>query len=396
LRALISRALLNNSSLRATIANVAAARALYRVAASAEVPTLAGTAAATVSRGSNATPDTYTVNAGLSGFEIDLFGRLRNQTAAAFETYLATESGARAARLLLVAQTATAYVTLAADNDLLGIAKDTVVSSTRTVELTQSLLAAGLTNAGAVQDAITVLAQAQSDVERYTTQVAQDRNALELLVGSPVEDISLPGSLAELDGAVAVAPAGLSSAVLLNRPDVVQAEHQLKGANAGVGAARAAFFPSITLTAAAGVASGALSTLFTSGAFNWSAAPSATVPVVGGPYRGNLAYAKAQRDSALANYESTLQSAFKDVANALARQGTIQRQRAAQKRLVEAANSSYHLADVQYRAGAGSFLTALVSQRTLYAARQTEASTTLVDLQNRITLYQAIGADDSL
>ncbi|SKA40644.1 outer membrane protein, multidrug efflux system [Enhydrobacter aerosaccus] len=396
LRTLIQRALSDNRGLRAAIADVASARARYRVTRSAERPTLSGTASGSIIGKETGTSENYTANAGLSGFEIDLFGRLRSQSEAAFETYLATDSGARSARITLVAETATAYVTLASSNDLLRIAQETVASSASSVELTRSLLAVGLTNAGAEQDAITVLARAQSDVERYTTQVAQDRNTLELLVGSPVEEALLPAALAELDSSIAVAPAGLSSQVLLQHPDVVQAEHRLKGANANIGAARAAFFPAITLTSAAGVASTALSSLFTGGAFTWSVAPSATVSIFGGPNIGNLAYANAQRDFFLAGYEKTVQTAFKDVADALARRGTIARQRTAQSHLVEAANRSYQLADAQYRAGAGSFLNSLISQRTLYSARQTQINVILTDLNNRIALYRALGADNSL
>jgi len=396
LRTLLSRALVNNRSLRATIANVAATRAQYHIARSSQFPTLAGNASASLNGGNNALPDSYTLNAGVNAFEIDLFGRLRNQTAAAFETYLGTESGARAARLLLIAKTATAYVTLASDNNLLRIARDTVTSSTRTVELTKSLFIAGLSSAGAVQDALTVLAQAESDVERYTTLGAQDRNALDLLVGARVEDALLAAGLADVDNSVNVAPAGVSSTVLLNRPDVVQAEHQLKSASASIGAARAAFFRTITLTSAAGLASSALSTLLTSSAFTWSVAPAATVPLSGGANRANLEYAKAQHDASVADYERTVQTAFKEVADALARQGTITRQRDAQRRLVESASASFQLADAQYRTGAGSFLTALISQRTLYSARQAETATILTDLTNRIALYQALGADITL
>ncbi|WBO23791.1 efflux transporter outer membrane subunit [Sphingomonas abietis] len=399
LRTVIGQALANNRDLRASLASVASARAQYHVERSAQLPTIAAGADANITRGiksSALSSNSYDSTIGMSSFEIDLFGRLKNETKEALETYLSTESGMRSAKLTLVSETATAYVTLASDMDLLRIAQETIVSGQRSLDLTQSLLASGLASATDVQNAITVVEQAKSDVANDTTLVAQDRNALELLVGAPVADDLLPASLNSLDGAIGNVPAGMSSTVLLQRPDVLEAEHSLKSANAGIGAARAAFFPTITLTSAVGVASSALSSLFTGGALNWSVAPSASLPVLGGATKGNLEYAKAQRDYYLAEYEKTVQSAFKDVADGLARRGTITRQRDAQARLVAAASKAYDLADAQYRAGTVSYIDALTAQRTLYAARQSQVATILTDIGNRITLYGAIGADDSL
>jgi outer membrane protein, multidrug efflux system len=399
LQTVIAQALANNRDLRVSLASVAEARAQYHVQRSYQLPTIAGGADASITRGiksSSLDTNSYGANVGMSSFEIDLFGRLKNQSKAAFETYLSTESGLRSARLTLVTETATAYATLASDRDLLRIAQDMVKSGQRSLDLTQSLFQSGLAAAGDVQSAITVVEQAKSDVANDTTLVAQDRNALELLVGAPVADDLLPASLAELDGGIGAVPAGLSSSVLLQRPDVLEAEHQLKGANADIGAARAAFFPTITLTSAIGVASSALSSLFTGGALSWNVAPSASVPLLGGTNRGNLQYAKAERDYYLASYERAVQSAFKDVADALARRGTITDQRAAQDRLVTAAGKAYSLADAQYRAGTGTFLTALTDQRTLYSSQQTRISTMLTDISNRVALYGAIGADDTL
>jgi len=173
----------------------------------------------------------------------------------------------------------------------------------------------------------------------------------------------------------------------------VQAEHALEGANANIGAARAAFFPTISLTGILGFASTALGALFTGGALGASGASAATLPILGGANRGNLDYAKAQRDYALAMYRYTIQTAFREVADELARRGTIDTQRAAQARLVAAASTSYRLADEQYRIGTSTFLAALIAQRTLYAAQQTQIAITLADLQNRVALYQFIGAD---
>lgn len=399
LQAVIEKALANNQNLAASLANVASARAQYHVERSYQLPTIAAAADASATRGlksSASDSQSYDGNVGFSAFELDLFGRLKNQSREAMETYLGTESGYRSARLTLVANVATAYLTLASDRDLLRLAEQTRTSGERSVSLTATLFKAGLANASDVASAQTVLEQANSDVASQTTLVAQDRNALELLVGGPVEDAQLPTSLDELDKAIGHVPAGLSSEVLLRRPDVVEAEHQLKSTYAQIGAARAAFFPTISLTSAIGVASTALGSLFSGGAFTASGAASASLPLLGGTNKGNLEYARAQRDYYLASYRSTIQSAFKDVADALARSGTILAQRTAQDRLVAAAQKSYDLSDAQYRAGTDSYVNALVAQRSLYAYQQTRVATVLADLTNRVTLYSAIGADESL
>ena len=305
LRTIIERALVNNRDLRAAIANVASARATYHVQRASQLPTIAagGTAAFAGGGSASGTTDSFSADIGTSSFELDLFGRLKNLSKAAFETYLGTEAGARNTRLTLIAETATAYATLAADQELLAVAQDTAASTARSLKLTVSLNDAGLTGKVDVRSIETTNAQARSDVENATTQVAQDRNALDLLVGAPVEDALLPGTLDNLQKGIAKVPVGLSSDVLLSRPDVIEAEHQLISANANIGAARAAFFPKITLTSAVGFASSALSSLFTGGAFAWSAAPSASLPIFGGANRGNLDYSKAQRDMYLAQYE---------------------------------------------------------------------------------------------
>jgi multidrug efflux system outer membrane protein len=221
------------------------------------------------------------VNLGISSFEIDLWGRLRNQASAGFETYLSTQSGMRSTKLSLVQETALAYATLASDEDLLTIAKDTATSAQRSLDLTQSLMTAGLGNAGDVESARTVLAQAQSDMASATTQVAQDRNALDLLVGEKVDEALLPTSLAEVDGTIALAPAGISSTVLLQRPDVVEAEHTLKGANYSIGAARARLLPHHQPDCGRGLlqqrAQPALQFQFQ----GWSVSPSGSLPILG-------------------------------------------------------------------------------------------------------------------
>jgi multidrug efflux system outer membrane protein len=393
LRTIIQRALANNRDLRVTLANVLAARAQYRIQRAAQLPTVTADAGASFARHNGERQDSYSADVGFSAFEIDLFGRLRNLSEAALQSYLATQEGARSARIALVAETASAYATLAADQQLLAVSRDTLASAQRTLTLTRSLNGVGLSGKLDVHQAETIVEQARSDVASAVTQVAQDRNAIDLLAGVPIEDALLPVSLSALIGSTAQAPAGMSSDVLLQRPDVLEAEHRLQSANADIGAARAAMFPRISLTAAIGVASSALSSLFSGGAFSWNAAPSASLPIFGGGVRGNIEYSKAQRDAAVAAYEGAIQSAFREVSDALARAGTISDQQRAQRALVLSNEQAYALSEQRYRAGIDPFLTTLVNQRSLYSARRSAIGTDLALMQNRIALYRAIGAD---
>ena len=393
LKIVVDRALANNRDLRATLANVLAARAQYRIQRAAQLPTVTADASDNLILVNGEQQNIYRANIGFSAFEIDLFGRLRNLSEAALQSYLATQEGARAARIALVAETASAYATLAADQQLLALSRDTLASAERTLTLTRRLNGAGLAGKLDVHQAETIVEQARSDVAAATTQVAQDRNALDLLAGAPVEADLLPVSLDALIDSTAQVPAGLSSDVLLQRPDVLQAEHDLKSANADIGAARAAMFPRINLTAAIGVASSALSSLFTSDAFNRTATPSASLPIFGGGVRANIEFSKAQRDAALARYEGAIQSAFREVADGLARAGTISDQQRAQRALVVANERAYALSEERYRAGIDTFLSTLVTQRSLYAARRSAIATNLELVQNRVLMYRVIGAD---
>ncbi|ARR52853.1 transporter [Rhizorhabdus wittichii DC-6] len=411
---LIDRALANNQDLKAALANVRSARALVTVARADLLPQLDGSAGLTTGDSSNETRGgtgsgatggsgngastggrrtTYNADLGVS-WEIDLFGRLRSLNNAAFDTYLGSEAAQRGARLSLVAGVANAYLALAADRSLLAIATETRTSAARSVELTQALLKGGVAPRTDLRQAETVLAQAEADEASLETAVAQDRNALQLLVGAAIEDELLPASIESLDGQLAEVPAGLDSSILLRRPDVVESEYALRAANARIGAARAAFFPRIGLTALAGFASSALSSLFQGSAFTWSVAPSATLPIFdGGANLGNLRYSKAQRDLALANYQKAIQSAFRDVADALARRATIDRQLAASTKLDASARDSLFLANARYREGIDPYLNMLDAQRTAYGAARTLAQARLLKAQNLVTLYQALGGD---
>jgi multidrug efflux system outer membrane protein len=298
--------------------------------------------------------------------------------------------------LILVAEVATAYLTLATDRSLLAVVVETEASAARSVDLTRARLVGGVAPRTDLALAQTTLFQSRSDRANLTTLLAQDRNSLELLVGAPVPDADLPASIESVEGMLAELPAGLDSRILLRRPDVEQAEHLLRAANAQIGAARAAFFPTISLTALAGFASPQLSALFRSGSFIWSAQGSAAQTIFdAGANRGNLALTKAQRDFATAQYQLTIQTAFSEVANALAREGTINDQLAAQTSLEAASAENYVLVQALYKGGIYPYLNALIAQRTLYSARLSLASTRLVRAVNLVTLYRSLGGEEA-
>ena len=398
LQALVEQALVNNRDLRIAAANIASARALYRVQRAEIFPTIDATGGASVSRTpGQGTSTRFTAEAGSNNFELDLFGRLRSLSNAQLNQYFSTEAAARATRLTLVGEIATAYFTYAADQSLLRISRETEAVATRATTLTNARLQGGISSRIDLRQAQTVLEQAKSDVAAQVTRVAQDRNALQLLVGAPVADADLPPSIEAVDGLVREVPAGLDSTILLRRPDVVEAEFSLIAANARIGAARAAFFPRISLTGLLGLASNALASLFTGGAFTYTAGASASLPIFdAGATRGNLQYAQAQRELFLARYEQTIQTAFREVSDALARRGTIGTQFAAQTRLVAAAQDSFTLNEARYRNGIASFLDVLDAQRTLYTAQRSLVSTRLTRATNLADLYRTLGGDQTI
>ncbi|WP_375393995.1 efflux transporter outer membrane subunit [uncultured Sphingomonas sp.] len=347
--------------------------------------------------GTSSSGSAFSADIGTTAFEVDLFGRIRSLTSAALNRYFETEAAARATRLTLVAEIANGWLTYAADQSLLKIAKDTEASAERTVTLTNAQLQGGIAPRTNLREAQQTLYSAQSSVAAQRTAIAQDINGLQLLVGATVDPKLLPASIEEGIGTIATLPAGLDSTVLLRRPDVVQAEYELRATNAQIGAARAALFPRLTLTGLAGFASSALSSLFTGGAFSYSAAPSLTYPIFqAGAARAGVTYSKAQRDVALATYEKTIQTAFEETANALARLGTISDQLGADRNNVIAATDAYQLTNASFRGGVGTFLDALVAQRTLFSVQQALVATQLTAAQNRVTLYQVLGGDSTL
>jgi len=400
LRQVIGEGLANNRDLRVALANVQQARAQYRVQRADLLPTIGASAGATYARASSdatrpgvdRTSHIYSVDAGFSAFEIDLFGRVRNLTKAALDQYLATEEGARATRITLIAEIASAYLTMAADQDQLRISQGTLESFRQSLDLTTAQFQHGVISELEVKQAQTNYEQARYDIAALQTQILRDQNALNLLVGTTVSQDLLPTGLADHAFTLAQLPAGLSSDVLLQRPDVLQAEDQLKAQYANIGAARAAFFPQISLTALAGTLSSGLSGLFDHGNYTYQVAPTASQTIFDfGRNAANLRYAKASRDAALATYEKAIQTAFREVADALAQRGTIDEQLRARASRVDAARTAYTLSDARYRSGVDPFLTSLDAQRTFYAAQQNLVQTRLDAASNLVELYRALG-----
>lgn len=392
LEQLIARALANNRDMRVAVLNVERARALYRIQRADRVPSVDATAALVRRGGDVPVTDTYTSDIGVTGFELDLFGRVRNLSESALQRYFAEDEARRSAQLSLVAEVANAYLTLAADQDQLRLALATLKTWEDAYRLTVKRHDLGAVSALDVHQARTQAEIARADAARYEGQVAQDRNALELLVGAPIELALLPEGFNATVTGLDPLPAGLPSEVLLRRPDVLQAERVLRAANANVGAARAAFFPSITLTGAVGYASDDLSSLFDAGTSTWSFIPQVRLPIFeGGRLRANLDTARADRDIALAQYELAIQRGFREVADALALTSTLAAQRDALQALVDAATRAEELSQARYEAGRDSYLVRLESQRTLYVSQQALIATRLSEQANRVTLYKVLG-----
>ncbi len=444
LQQIIVKALANNRDLRVAAANIASTRAQYRIQRADLLPQVDASGRYSYSGGGNGTRNTVTsggtggtgtggtgtgtgtgsgtgtgtggtgtgtgsvvsssssnsafsVDLGTTAFELDLFGRIRSLTSAALDRYFATEAAARATRLTLVGDIADAWLTYASDQSLLKIAQDTVASSQRSVTLTNARLRGGVAPRTDLRQAQQILFTAQSDLAQQRTALAQDVNALQLLVGAPVDASLLPTSIEQVLPTVATLPAGLDSSILLRRPDVVESEYQLRATNAEIGAARAELFPRISLTGILGFASTSLTSLFSGGAFNYSVVPSVSYPIFrAGAGIAGVAYSKAQRDAALATYEKTIQTAFQETADALARQGTIADQLKANQNFSEAALDTYRLSDARYRGGIDTFLNSLDAQRSLYTAQRNLVATQLVGASNRVTLYRVLGGDSTL
>ena len=396
---LIALALNNNRDLRVAALNIEKFQAQYQIRQADLFPEIDAGAAGSEQRlpanvsstGVAGIASQYSVGLGFSAYEIDFFGRIRSLKAQALEQFLATEQACRSLRISLIAEVAESYLNLAADRERLKLAQETLSSQQTSYQLVKSRFDSGVSSALALQQAQTTVDSARVDIARYTRQIAQDENALELVVGSSVSSELLPE---ELDSATLMEnlPSGMPSDVLLSRPDILYAENQLKAANAYIGAARAAFFPRITLTGSFSTASDELFTLFKPGSEDWIFAPQIILPIFdAGRNRAGLKVAQVDRDIAVAYYEKAIQTAFREVADALAQRGTVGEQLAAQQSLTDATAESYRLSEARYDKGIDSFLTVLDSQRSLYSAQQNLIAIRLSRLINLITLYKVLG-----
>ena len=398
LQQIIETALNNNRDLKLAALNVEMMRAYYGIQRAEMFPSVnaAGTgsrqqsATEFTSPGESRTTNRFDVNLGISSWEIDLFGRIRNLKDQALEEYMATEEARRGTQVALVSEVAMEYLTLAADLENLKLARSTLETQQGIYDLIQRQYEVGLVNELDLRRAQTQVDAARGDVAGFTQMAALDQNALNLLVGSPVSDDLLPADLASIHPPREVF-AGLSSEALLYRPDVIAAEHRLKGAYAYIGAARAALFPRISLTTLIGTVSRELSGLFKSGSGTWSYAPQIGAPIFDLRTRAAYRVSKTERDIALAQYEKTIQTAFREVADALAVQGTIDQQIAAQQSLTDAVADTYRLSNKRYLIGIDSYLGVLDAQRSLYAAQRGLILLRLGKLVNEVRLYAVFG-----
>ncbi|MGE8263143.1 MAG: efflux transporter outer membrane subunit [Stenotrophomonas sp.] len=392
LQTVITHALENNRDLRVAVLNVERARAQYRIQRADRVPAVGVQGQMTRSGGDAPVTEQFSANLGVVEFELDLFGRVRNLSQAALQQYFAEAANRRSAQLSLVAEVANAWLTLGADSEQLRIAQATLATYEDSLRLTEARRQLGGASALELSQTRTLVETARTDVARFAGQVAQDRNALVLLAGGPIDASLLPQAEVTEVASVRPLPAGMPGDVLLQRPDVMAAEHVLLSANANIGAARAAFFPSISLTGNIGSASSELSGLFDGGTRVWSFIPKLNLPIFqGGKLRANLGMATADRDIALAQYEKAIQVGFREAADALALNESLDAQLSSQQALVAAAEQAQRLSQARYDAGLDSFLTLLDARRTAYTARQSLVSTQLARQSNQVALYKVLG-----
>lgn len=398
LQQLIQTALENNRDLRVAALNIDAYAAQYNIQRADLFPAVSATGSGSRQRvparssqtGEAGITSSYSATLGISSYELDLFGRVRSLSEEALQKYFATEEARRSTQISLVASVATAYLTWQSDKELLKLTQDTLGAYEQSYKLTSRSNEVGVASALDLSQARTSVENARVALARYTRQVAQDENSLTLLLGT-----GLPANIASKplsDNLLSEVPAGLPSDLLQRRPDILQAEYNLKAANANIGAARAAFFPSISLTANAGTLSPDLGGLFKGGSGTWSFAPQINIPIFNaGSLRASLDYSKIQKEINVANYEKAIQTGFQEVSDGLAARETYKEQLEAQRGFVAANQDYYRLAERRYRIGVDSNLTFLDAQRQLFSAQQSLITDRLAQLTSEVTLYKALG-----
>lgn len=398
MRAILDLALDNNLDLQLAALNVEKVRAYYKIQRVDLYPSLNAVGWGTRHRipadlsstGEAMTAEEYGINVGISSWEIDLFGRVRSEKNQAREQYLASEAGLRGARLSLVAAVGQSYLALAATREQLQLAQSTLISQQSFYDIIQKRYDIGLTTKLDLRRAQTQVEYARRDVSALSQLAAQDRNALVLLVGTEVPDVWLPDVLSGVSPPRSIEP-GLSSDVLLGRPDIMAAEHRLRAANAYLGVARASFFPRISLTALLGTASAALSGLFDADSDSWTFSPQMVMPIFDLRTHAALKASEADQQIILTQYQSAIHIAFREVADALAAKGTIDQQVVSQMSIVEATEEAFSIAQMRYDEGIDSYLSVLDAQRSLYGAQQSLVGIQMLKLVNQIRLYAVLG-----
>lgn len=402
LKELIKLAIENNKDLKIAILNIESARATYRVETSKYFPSIDAKASNTNARdvtSNNQTEisRTYSAKFGAS-YEVDLFGKTRSLNDSALESYLATKFAATSTKISLISEVINLWNTLSSNIEQIKLLENSINNLKLNAELTQKKFDMGIILIDDVFSSQTNLKEAEVNLLNHLTIIEKNKNALERLVSTTIPNDLLPTGFKDSENSLMLIEAGISSEVLFSRPDIVEAEHNLKSKNANIGVARAAFFPSITLTADYGLASSSLSSLFNGGSQTvWSFIPSINLPIFkGGENRANLDYANAQQKIALAQYEKTIQTAFKDVSDALVERANISKQLNAQEDLVNTAKKSYEVALSSYKYGLGNYLNVLVTQKILFDTQRALVDMKLIELINRVSLYASLGGNEKI
>lgn len=392
LKKVIAISLNNNKDLKIALANIEAARAQYGITQSATLPTVNGGLSANKGRTLAGETEGYEANVGLSAYELDFFGRVRSLSTSSLETFLSTNEAKRVTQLSIISETSKVYFLLALNKSKLEIAQRTVNDSKESLDLIKVRVENGIDSDLDLSSAQTVYYRAKADIDNFNTLIEQNKNALNLISGTTINPELLPNNLNDLTNSIKSPQIGISSDVLLNRPDIIMAEHQLKAANANIGAARAAFFPRISLTASGGIASNDLSSLFKNGHGVWSFAPNISIPIFDNGYNtSNLNYTKAEKERYVLLYEKSIQTAFSEVSDALARKGTIKSQLNYFNSLVEESNRSFKLSQISYNEGVYNYLDVLTAQRNLYLVQKEYLDIQIEEYNNLINLYKVSG-----
>lgn len=400
LKILLETAIANNRDLRVAMLNIEKVRAQFVIQQSELLPTINASMSSSAqylnkdvsNQGRAVISRSYTASLGFTAFELDLFGRLRSLRESALEQFFATEETARAAQVSLVAEVTSAYLQLAAEKELLALARSTYENRKESYDLTQRTFEMGLTSQLTVNQARTIVEEARVAAAQYEVRVGQAMNALVLLLGSPIpEGVNLAESLRDIQ-LLPDLPPGLPSDLMQRRPDIMSAEHQLMAMNANIGAARANFFPQIGITSSIGSLAPVYHDLFSSGAGTWLFQPQAVLPIFDmGRNWATLKMSEAERDMAVATYEKAIQTAFREVGDALVQRANITEQLDAQKSLVEATQATYDLSQNRYEIGLDNFINVLDAQRSLFSAQQGMINTVLLREISALNLYKSLG-----